>query len=102
MADASHKSAGISPRRALLEELLEERSKAVAALPVDEQEPPSSAALWPLGIGRMTGKVRWGYDRRRAALELAVVAFAWLEQIDAELQAEAPGGVLRGEQELGE
>lgn len=67
--------------------MLIERSKVVAALPVDEQEPSASSPLWALGAHRVTGW--WVGERpaRKVALELAVLALAWLERIDEEARA---------------
>lgn len=77
MSDRSRKSAGISPRRALLEEVLEERSRVVAALPIDRQDPGPRSPLWMLGAGRCAGRAQLG--ERQGALDLAVMALAWLE-----------------------
>lgn len=87
---AAGKSSPISGRRELLEELLAERSKVVAGMPITDQDPPSSSVLWPLGALRVTGG-RWltQRGRRRAALDLGVLALAWLERIDSE-RAKAP------------
>lgn len=84
-------SAGIAPRRRLIEELLAERSKVVALMPTWDTEPPASSSLWTLGVVRMAGRVNMSRDRqrrRRAALELGVVVLAWLEAIDRELPAQ--------------
>ena len=83
MSEAAGKSAGISPRRALHEEVLEERSKAVAGLPINDQDPGSDSLLWTIGAYRLA-KPRGPSTRRRAVLQLCVMALAWLEAIDAE------------------
>lgn len=79
MTESPHQSAGISPRRALLEEILRERSRVVAALPIESQDPPASSFLWPLGAARVARRCS-----RAGALQLAVLALAWLEAFDAE------------------
>lgn len=102
MSDRSDKSAGISPRRALLEEVLRERSKVVAGLPVDLQDPRPSSVLWPLGAGRLAAR---GRHDRHAVLELAVLALAWLERHDLDAEPEGVSeraGVGEQEPELGE
>lgn len=91
MSELNDQSAGISPRRALLEEVLEERSKVVAGLPIDEQDPGSGSPLWPLGAARLangaTFHMRSLVERRVHVLALCVMALAWLERVDEELRA---------------
>lgn len=98
MNGPSHKSAGISPRRALIEEVLEERSRVVAGLPVDVQDPPASSVLWSFGAVRLAVVARSnsGALRRRAIVELAVVALAWLERFDADAQTQPGRGAVPG------
>jgi len=93
MAD-SVKSSGISRRRMLLEEVLAERSKAVATLPLLEDEPAAASPLWRAGIARLAAARLGGpLPRRRVvARNIAVVALAWLEAIDAELDLEVDRG----------
>lgn len=82
-----------SPRRALLEEVLEERSKVVAALPIDDQDPPAGSWLWSFGATRLVGAARLakGPRKRHALLQLCVLAIAWLERFDTQAQAEVGG-----------
>lgn len=83
------KSDGISARRRLLEEVLEERSKAVATLPILDEEPGGGSFAWDAGIARLMVPPRPGrslLERRVLARNVAVVALAWMEAIDRELQ----------------
>lgn len=79
------KSNAISARRRLLEEVLAERSKTVALLELDVEEPPGHSRFWPYGLARwaVTAPAELG-ARRQRALECCQIAFAWLEAIDAE------------------
>lgn len=93
MTEPNVKSAGITPRRALLEEVLEERSKAVATLPVIEEDPPWSSLAWPMGIMRLaTASRKDPAFLREHVRNVAVVALAWLEAIDRELPADRGAG----------
>jgi hypothetical protein len=74
-------------RRQLLEEVLQERSKVVADLPIDVDELHGASPFWALGLGRVAGHGMGGplLRRRRAALLCGVVVLAWLEAIDRAL-----------------
>lgn len=95
MREPDRESDVISPRRRLLEEVLVERSKVVAALPAElEHDPPGASMQWPTGVIRLLWRVpRALLGRRRVALKIAVVAVAWLEAIDRDLELPAEGGV---------
>jgi hypothetical protein len=71
-------------RRELLEEVLRERSKVVADLPIEVDELHGASPFWALGLGRVAGHGMGGplLRRRRAALLCGVVVLAWLEAID--------------------
>jgi hypothetical protein len=95
VSGARVKSDGISPRRRLLEEVLRERSKVVAGLPIENQDPPAESLLWPLGLMRVTT----AGDHRQRALEAAVIALAWLEACERDLPAER--GAVREDDPVG-
>lgn len=71
-------------RRELVEEVIQERSRAVVELGVEDDEPPPSSALWPVGLLRLVALARAaaGDIRRRHVRSIVVVAIAWLEAID--------------------
>lgn len=98
MSGDADKSAGISRRRALAEEIFEGRFRAVATTPVEDRDPGFNSPLWPLGAGRLAAGAAQGplEERRAAARDLGVLALAWLEAIDRELPAERGAG---GEQD---
>jgi hypothetical protein len=85
----------ISPRRRLLEEVLEERSRVVAGLPIERQDPPPGSRLWYLGGVRLATNAR-GRDVRRKVMFLAVFALAWLEAIDGSPADAGAGGEQDG------
>lgn len=75
-------------RRELLEEILRERARVVAELPVTVDEEHASSPLWGLGIARLGGRAmsaRPLLEKRRRVLLVTVVGLAWLEAIDAAL-----------------
>jgi hypothetical protein len=82
-------------RRQLVEEVVSERSAAVATLPVLEDDPPAHSTLWMAGAMRLAllaGAAQDPARRRRLVRDLAVVALAWLEASDrafAEVFSEA-------------
>lgn len=77
----------LSPRRRLLEEVLEARSRVVARLAPLDEDPPPSSWQWPVGIARLAASARGRglLGRRAIAVDIAVVTLAWLERIDGEL-----------------
>lgn len=74
-----------------------ERSKAVAGLPADRQDPGSGSALWPAGATRLAVR-----RSRQGALQLAVLALAWLERFDADAQPERGGESVGVDEQLRE
>lgn len=83
----------MTDRRALAEEIIDLRSRAVATRPIDREDPDSGSALWMAGICRLAAWAwapgRTQLERRRAVLQIAVIATAWVEAIDVELGGQA-------------
>jgi hypothetical protein len=99
VSDETGKSDAISdeapgPRRRLVEEVLEARSRVVAHLEPLDDDPPASSWQWPVGIARLAARAhgRSIENRRAIARDVAVVALAWLERIDEELGPERGAG----------
>jgi hypothetical protein len=82
-------------RRELLEEVLAQRHRAIAFLPINEEEPAGSSLAWQMGLSRWAFSTPIGSShrrrmleaRRQRALECAAIAVAWIEALDAELEA---------------
>ena len=84
----------LPPRRRLLEEVLEARSRVVARLEPLEEDPPGSSWQWSVGIARLAARARTRTGlagKRETALQVAVVALAWLERLDEDLAAKGRG-----------
>jgi glutathione S-transferase len=85
----------LPPRRRLLEEILEARSRVVARLEPLDDDPPASSWQWPVGLARLAARARARQSlagKRATALDCAVVSLAWLERIDEDLRAQRGAG----------
>jgi hypothetical protein len=80
-------------RRELAAELVEQRSKAIAGLPLDYLMPDGASAAWALGLGVLAGRAMGAQGARRRELVIGCGAFVlgWLEALEEGERASGPG-----------